>query len=156
MAKLVEILAREYQWDVLATRVLVQDGLGDVFTQEGRYPCGFFEMADDWQTAEVTRAQWEAERARIAESDRQFIDAHKDAPSIVVNVEFPSEPACGKRSKEDQALWDKVALNLLTSFISAPIGKFTNQTDSGVVIADSFELADAFMEERAKRLKGGE
>lgn len=55
--------------------------------------------------------------------------------------------ACGKRSKEDQALWDKVAKELFTTW--------TNTKSKGAFASVAFECADAFMAERAKRMKGG-
>lgn len=49
----------------------------------------------------------------------------------------------------DQALWDKVASNVIGG-LSAK-----DWNDYGVMVEHSMGIADAFMAERAKRLKGG-
>ena len=80
----------------------------------------------------VTRAQWEAERARIAMDGIGAFSQQEQA-----------------RSQYEQELWDRVAASSLSGVIAA-------YTDDDVKnnIAHCFEYADAFMAERAKRLKG--
>lgn len=67
--------------------------------------------------------------------------------------------ACGKRSKEDQALWDKVAIAAMQSLMPIywdTIGDYNSAEEMKVCHMESaFDYADAFMAERAKRMKGG-
>lgn len=62
--------------------------------------------------------------------------------------------ACGKRSKEDQALWDKVAIAVIGGVVSSDAfhnyPNFQGNPEVGAEFAA--QMADAFMAERAKRL----
>lgn len=98
----------------------------------------FFELSEDYETAIVTRAQWEAERARISE-DLQMAK-HKAGADELERRYAQSFGA------KDQALWDKVAI--------AAISGLTSWKDGPESLAeDAFDIADAFMAERAKRIK---
>lgn len=215
MAKLVEIAAKNVkEWPQRATHLVIVEcgwgkGIVASFTQCGPpvfrngawtilHPdCGadvfWLEKIDDSFGLEeleeniITRAQWEAERARIAlnndiratvVSDLEGLreiglatdDDVKEAKRLAMNQQATAEAreiartgamtseekdltdiACGKRSKEDQALWDKVLLQQLdkmTKRESAHHGEF----DADVAIA--FERTEHIIAERAKRLKG--
>lgn len=99
------------------------------------------ELADDWNAVRVTRAQLEAERARILLEQQPERD-----PDIAEIV----EKSCGKRSAEDQALWDKVAVAALNGMLSCTVQP---QSGADMFARDAAFLADAFMAERAKRMK---
>lgn len=142
---LVEILARELkEWPIRAEEigqwpcgeVCVRDLIG-VSTREIFTSITIADDIDAW----VTRAQWEAERARILAESSKFTEADKAHIAELTAI------ACGKRSKEDQALWDKVAI--------AAISGLTSWKDGPESLAeDAFDIADAFIAERAKRMKG--
>lgn len=139
--KLVEILARELkEWPIRAEEigqwpggeVCVRDLIGvsarEIFTS--------ITIADDVD-AWVTRAQWEAERARIAELDRgQYSLLTEEAEDWRNN--------CQKQY--EQELWDKVAIQAI-----GRLGNITSLSEAADAVAS---LADAFMAERAKRMKG--
>ena len=151
--KLVEILARDVkEWlDCWVSAVQDSDGtvwfnlvdnVGPIFDADRSWvsnPCHseIFNVSSDFQTAIVTRAQWEAERARMA----------MDCISAFSQEQDQAEQAV---SQYEQELWDRVAASSLSGVIAA-------YTDDDVKnnIAHCFEYADAFMAERAKRLKGG-
>ena len=80
----------------------------------------------------VTRAQWEAERARIA----------MDCISAFSQEQDQAEQAV---SQYEQELWDKVAIQAI-----GRLGNITSLSEAADAVAS---LADAFMAERAKRLK---
>lgn len=148
--KLVEILARELkEWlDCWVSAVQDSDGtvwfnlvdnVGPIFDADRSWvsnPCHseMFNVSSDFQTAIVTRAQWEAERARMA----------MDCISAFSQEQDQAEQAV---SQYEQELWDRVAASSLSGVIAA-------YTDDDVKnnIAHCFEYADAFMAERAKRL----
>lgn len=182
MAKLVEIAAREIVGFPAGFQRLSQrsDGLivaaaGYGYTRE----VAIFDIAEDRETAVVTRAQWEAERARIAmQGISEFAQEQENAEraSIAANQQSTAEAreiarsgamtseeqelaeiACGKRSREDQALWDKVARDVVKAFLTAHITHYGHDNVWGRedLIGQAFDYADAFMAERAKRMKGG-
>ena len=148
--KLVEILARDVkEWlDCWVSAVQDSDGtvwfnlvdnVGPIFDADRSWvsnPCHseMFNVSSDFQTAIVTRAQWEAERARMA----------MDCVSAFSQEQDQAEQAV---SQYEQELWDRVAASSLSGVIAA-------YTDDDVKnnIAHCFEYADAFMAERAKRL----
>lgn len=112
----------------------------DLTDDEYKY-IGVQEKADDWQTAKVTRAQWEAERARIA-----AMDGISEFSQEQANAEAEHE----HRTQYEQELWDKVALDAQAMIFDA-----AGQEEPLVDIARRVGIwADAFMAERAKRLKG--
>lgn len=123
-----------------------------------------FDIAEDRDTAVVTRAQWEAERARIAANQQATKEAREIAKgegkrfdSVEDMVEELTAIACGKRSKEDQELWDKAAIAATQAFITAHIthhGHGDNIWRMEDLVSCSADYADAFMAERAKRMKG--
>ena len=149
--KLIEILARDVkEWlDCWVSAVQDSDGtvwfnlvddVGPIFDADRSWvsnPCHseMFNVSSDFQTAIVTRAQWEAERARMA----------MDCVSAFSQEQDQAEQAV---SQYEQELWDRVAASSLSGVIAA-------YTDDDVKnnIAHCFEYADAFMAERAKRLK---
>lgn len=159
--KLVTILAEELpEWPDDAS-VIVQEGDKEIYTGIERLSYdgdsswrglgGYFhpqiqlsELATDWKTSQVTHAQWEAERARILLESQQERDA--DVAKVVDCV--------AARSDEDQALWDKVAIAAMNGLLSvgATYGGLTTSRDK--LALDAFAHADAFMAERAKRMKG--
>lgn len=147
--KLVEILARELnEWPSNRVLSLAQAVDGDVIydfcsppseeEEDYKHSGLFLERAEDWVDACVTRAQWEAERARIAAMD---------GVSAVSQEQANEEAEREKRTQYEQELWDKVAASVIGG-LSAK-----NWNDYSVMVEHSMGIADAFMAERAKRLK---
>lgn len=89
----------------------------------------------------ITRAQWEAERARILAESSKSTEADKAHIAELTAI------ACGKRSKEDQVLWDKVAAEVFVDVLA-----ISATSEGGAICACN--AADAFMAERAKRMGG--
>lgn len=110
--------------------------------------CFVSEKAEDGNTAWVTRAQWEAERERILAESSKSTEVDKAHIAELTAI------ACGKRSKEDQALWDKVAIAVIGGVVSSDAfhnyPNFQGNPEVGAEFAA--QMADAFMAERAKRL----
>lgn len=165
--KLVEILARELKdWPVEDSFPICQAMKGVLYVScvlqgnedaETIWTEILLELAEDWDEAEVTRAQWEAERARIADI-RSMELIHSGAAVIPsafnpwVGVEREKEQTNAEADRDRQAqyeqeLWDKVA----TDALSKAIGEVPGVED---LVSLSCNIADAFMAERAKRLKG--
>lgn len=100
----------------------------------------------------VTRAQWEAERERILAESIKLEEQDKEHIADLTAI------ACGKRSKEDQELWDKVATSALQGLMQIYWDSkelYSSADDLKKCHVDSaFEYADAFVAERAKRMKG--
>ena len=146
--KLVEILARDVkEWlDCWVSAVQDSDGtvwfnlvdnVGPIFDADRSWvsnPCHseMFNVSSDFQTAIVTRAQWETERARMA----------MDCVSAFSQEQDQAEQAV---SQYEQELWDKVAIQAI-----GRLGNITSLSEAADAVAS---LADAFMAERAKRLK---
>lgn len=150
--KLVEILARELKEWPSCTDVVGQaiDGtihLCDSFDANmNGHSDQVFNIAEDSAYTDVTRSQWEAERARILLESQPERDA--DVAKVVDGV--------AARSAEDQALWDKVAIAAIGGvFASRGFHEFPSfqgvPENAAIFGAD---VADAFMVERAKRMKG--
>ncbi len=155
--KLVEILARELkEWlDCWVSAVQDSDGtvwfnleddVGPIFDADRSWvsnPCHseMFNVSSDFQTAIVTRAQWEAERARIA----------MDCISAFSQEQDQAEQAV---SQYEQELWDKVAIASTQAFITAHVTHFGHENvwESKELVSCAADYADAFMAERAKRL----
>ena len=146
--KLVEILARDakewlHYW-VSAVQdsdgtvwFNLEDDVGPIFDADRSWvsnPCHseMFNVSSDFQTAIVTRAQWEAERARMT----------MDCVSAFSQEQDQAEQAV---SQYEQELWDKVAVQAI-----GRLGNITSPSEAADAVAS---LADAFMAERAKRLK---
>lgn len=153
--KLVEILARELTEWPEGTNFIFQDYDGEVWgdaRDDSLYTSSNIceehrKIGDDFPTSLkdrycslVTRAQWEAERARIAELAR-------GQDSLITTDATPEEWRNECQKQYEQELWDRVAASSLSGVIAA-------YTDDDVKnnIAHCFEYADAFMAERAKRL----
>lgn len=99
------------------------------------------ELAEDASHACVTKSQYMAARDRLhAETVKEMI---KVGGTLEVQ-EFDA----------DQALWDKVAVNAVNGEMSCQ-SNAAKRLDAGDLVRYSFAVADAFMAERAKRLKGG-
>lgn len=147
--KLVEILARELKEWPEDCAVVEQAIDGDICAHRDSTKRNFrhlgisITLAEDWMMAFVTRAQWEAERTSIAA---------EEAPTWHIGTETEEWRAeCQKQY--EQELWDKVAASVyqmafVEGFAGWDIAGF--EYESG----RAFLAADAFMAERAKRLKG--
>lgn len=105
------------------------------------------EKSEDNDTAKVTRAEWQSERQRIAlEGISQFSQEQDNA----IERQLRDESA----KQYERELWDNVAVNTLSGMLaswpndSEPIEFKTRN------ISDAMDYADAFMVERAKRMKG--
>lgn len=152
MAKLVEILARELkEWPEGAESIWQADDGAVLADTVALFAASEISDVDDY----VTRAQWEAERARIAANQQATAEAREIARTGAMTAEEQelADIACGKRSREDQELWDKVAIGAIRAYMAQPKA-------IGDVVVEEFvgwgvEVADAFMAERAKRIKGG-
>lgn len=159
--KLVEILARDLvEWP--RDLVLVQGAGGSVYEAGGGEFIGYYDMAEDWMLAEVTRPQWQAERDRMkameapkdARTTPEMIAAWKAAQGKAMPIEQIPEPTY------EQQLWDRVAQSTLASMLGAIGGAdfFVDDacTQKAVSSADfascAADYADAFMAERAKRV----
>lgn len=156
--KLVEILARDakewlHYW-VSAVQdsdgtvwFNLEDDVGPIFDADRSWvsnPCHseMFNVSSDFQTAIVTRAQWETERARIA----------MDCISAFSQEQDQAEQAV---SQYEQELWDKAAISAIGGIVASR-GFHEYSTYQGVpenAAIFGAECADAFMAERAKRLK---
>ena len=154
MAKLVEILARELKEWPEPFDAFMQGPEGQIYLGDGMTLT--LELADDWLTDVVTRAQWEAERARIATNQQATAEAREIARTGAMTAEEQelADIACGKRSREDQELWDKVAIAAVNGEMACQ-SNAVKRLDAGDLVRYSMTVADAFMAERAKRMKGG-
>lgn len=116
---------------------------------------GFFGYSIGQKT--VNSAQWEAERTRIAINQQATQEAREIARTGAMTNEEQelADIACGKRSKEDQELWDKVAIAAAPIFYQECMIDFRH--GSGFLYKETMEdvgdFADAFMAEREKRMK---
>lgn len=144
--KLVEILARELkEWpeDCIGFEQAIDGDIcadRDATKKNYRHLAVSMTLAEDWISSYVTRAQWEAERARIA-----AMDGISEFSQEQANAEAEHE----HRTQYEQELWDKVALDAQAMIFDA-----AGQEEPLVDIARRVGLwADAFMAERAKRLK---
>ena len=152
--KLVEILARELTEWPEGTNFIFQDYDGEAWGDAGYeslYTSSNIceehrKIGDDFPTSLkdkycslVTRAQWEAERARMA----------MDCVSAFSQEQDQAEQAV---SQYEQELWDKVAERV---FSTAFVDGLTGWGEEGFkdVAGRAMTAADAFMAERAKRLK---
>lgn len=168
MAKLAEILARELKEWPEGLYCIVQEWDKELYKANDETYFGggaawyrgdgYFqprliapELAEDWRAAKVTRAQWEAERARIAANQQATTEAQEipHTGSMTNEEQGLAAIACGKRSKEDQVMWDKVAVACYAA------GCGVSSDSQNDLARRAFIEADAFMVERAKRMKGG-
>lgn len=160
---LVEILARELKEWPAGAEYITQDYDGECFTQNKHesilsfatnlcenhrkilqpYPC------DGGVNIEmVTRAQWGAERARIAGLDAKTKE--HDGESIT--------PVLCSAPGYEQELWDKVAASLAPAVYADAMSEFAKdgcpcEDWRDYVASDICNMADAFMAARAKRLE---
>lgn len=145
--KLVTILAEEFPEWPEGVEELHQWSDGEV-TGAG-FSAGYKTIAPDWCHSKVTRAQWEAERARILLESQPERDA--DVANVVDGV--------AARSAEDQALWDQVALKCYIGIIFGEKDHYIGDDERTIAESDkeiaqaACEYAGAFMAERAKRMK---
>lgn len=147
--KLVEILARELkEWPEGARCARQSDETRKIYfygAKEDKHDFDFHVFAEDaGQNVTVTRTQWEEERARVLAESQPERDA--DVANVV--------DAGKSRNKEDQALWDKVAIASTQAFITAHVTHFGHENvwESKELVSCAADYADAFMAERAKRL----
>ena len=152
--KLVEILARELTEWPEGTNFIFQDYDGEAWGDAGKeslYTSSNIceehrKIGDDFPTSLkdkycslVTRAQWESERARIA----------MDCISAFSQEQDQAEQAV---SQYEQELWDKACFEAWTIGMKEYASSGTLETME-ILTTGSAALADAFMAERAKRLK---
>lgn len=161
MAKLVEIAARHVrEWPKDAVKVYQRrDGqMYAMDTENWAWEICVADRADDYLNEVVTRAQWEAERARIAANQQATAEAREiakglgtmlnETPGGLTDEEF--KQVGGKRSAEDQELWDKVLLQQLDK-MAKPESLYQGEFADCVAIA--FERTEYIMAERANRMK---
>lgn len=128
--KLVEILASSWkEWPCSDKSFVYTTESGMVWDSEGETHGQYF-YSGEFEYERVTRAEWEAERARLTSGQVQPLEDSE---------EF------------DQVLWDKVAIKSMIAYMSQPnaIGDVPIEEFVGWGTG----IADAFMVERAKRLK---
>lgn len=156
--KLLELAAKEIQtWPSGCDYVTQSPTTGVfVFNNDGSSDFEAVDIAQDAKTAAVTRSQWKAERARII-----FDSLSKRDPLIeeitsgasfgdTMQCDFESEGA----KKYEQELWDKAYFEAWGSGVK----DFISHNNTVKKHLDSLPhisatLADAFMAERAKRMK---
>lgn len=144
MAKLVEILAREYTVWPSRCFTVEQSAGGMLWEADFKFNrIARVEVAEDYESAVVTRTQWEAERKRIVEEiGRKSMQEFNQRKTTETKA----------MSSEDQELWESVAKQSFSDFnrktITHDYGDFQKNARS------AFNAADAFMEERTKHLKG--
>lgn len=137
MAKLVEILAREYTVWPSRCSAVEQSAGGMLWEADFEFnQIARVEIAEDYESAVVTRTQWEAERKRIVEEiGRKSMQEFNQS-----------------KTTEDQQLWESVAKQSFSDFNQKTITH--NYGDLQKNARSAFNAADAFMEERTKRMKG--
>lgn len=141
--KLVEILARELkEWPVDESLPLRQANDDSLYVsaqhtngKDTNYLDIFVSKSEN-RLCDVTRAQWEAERNHIAAMDVISASEHANA-----------EPESGQRTQYEQELWDKVAIESFKTIVTSDYLKAEFYSEVAA------EAADAFMAERAKRMK---
>ena len=140
MAKLVDLLAKYLvEWPDDCSRITQRQN-GDVIGSEGfgyqRCICTL-DAAEDRETSVVTQSKY------LAARDRMHVETLKGmyVSGVLEAQEFDT----------DQALWDKVAKDLYCQWVSIASSKESWRIDA----EHACNAADAFMAERAKRLKGG-
>lgn len=153
--KLVEILARELKEWPEYVKCIAQDSDGCAHPWGGcnlEYKNGELNsgteivrmaaytvkmiLADDHKSAIVTRAQWEAERARIAAME---------GVSAFSQEQANAEAGRDQQAQYEQELWDRVAAACYAQNVQV------NREREGAAIC-AFDDADAFMAERAKHM----
>lgn len=155
--KLVTILAEELPEWPEGAKEIGQWPLGEIVVKSMIRCKTLFiatQMADDQDSCYVTRAQWEAERARILLESRPERDpVIKEVTSSVsvgytLERDFESEEV----NRYEQELWDKVAISAYQAFLT------NSGTESYAILEaksrGACDAASAFMAERAKRMKG--
>lgn len=157
--KLAEILARDLgTWP--SDLVLVQGAGGSVYEAGGGDFIGFYDLAEDWSLAEVTRPQWQAEMDRMKamksielKDTEGLCEALKDweaAGKPMGDGVTITEPAVSY----EQELWDKVASSAIGGIVASSAFHNYQNFQGNVANAVDFasQVADAFMAERAKRV----
>lgn len=133
--KLVEILVREWSEWPQALVSAFQEKNGAIWGNmwfDYKDALGIVNIADDWETALITRGQWQAERDRMKAMETQQATAS-------------TEPTY------EQQLWDRAYADAWRNGFSVlgsdcPTEYFQSMTQA------SARMADAFMVERAKRV----
>lgn len=138
--KLVEILARELEVWPEGALVLSQLENGYICKPgessfDEPITVAYYDLAEDWSSAVVTRPQWQAERDRMSKMEA-LIEARDNPPS--------TEPTY------EQQLWDRVAKELFAEWSSPAV----SLKSASIHAATAMNFADAFMAEREKRMKG--
>lgn len=147
MAKLVDLLAKYLvEWPVDKKYPLEQDAHGAIYVSSSVHKSGekFYKnitinLAEDFVDAVVYYADWLAARDRL----------HEETLKEMIQVGGVLE---AQEFDADQALWDNVALQTHEALFRTQDGKAMGFDERAEF---SFNEADAFMAERAKRLKGG-
>ena len=180
--KLVTILAEELpEWPEGAGEAVTQSFVDTEIYSDDADERGFIGVRLKSRHTEggmprVTRAQWEAERARIASKVSIELAGGRelDAKTEMQRKECESDQAFRARisedlqmakhkagadelerryaqffGAEDQALWEKVAIACYAQNVQV------NREREGAAIC-AFDDADAFMAERARRMKGAQ
>lgn len=172
--KLVERLARELpEWPGSRIYSMEQASDGDVIynlchppsldDEDYEYSGKHMALAEDWSGTVVTRAQWEAERARIAstayveisDKDKEFVSSDFYREIVMAqklkSVGDEADLSNDHQAQYDQELWDKAYMHAWTQMLSESAGSDMSHFNDGT--AGSARMADAFMAERAKRVK---
>lgn len=154
--KLVTILAEELPEWPDGAKEIGQWPLGEIVVKSMIRCKTLFiatQMADDQDSCYVTRAQWEAERARI------LLESQPERDPVI--KEIVENVSVGYRMEEafytdGESLWDKVAIAAIGGVVASrgfhEFPSFQGVPESAAIFGA--DVADAFMAERAKRMKG--
>lgn len=157
--KLVEILARDLnEWPSKQVPSIEQAVNGELVynlchppsieEMDYKHSGVLLDRALDWVNACITRPQWQAERDRMKAMEAPRNTRTQDELIAEFNAAL-SKPTPLEKTPEptyEQQLWDRVALQEIESH--------RGRIDKELSIRVACEYADAFMAERAKRIKG--
>lgn len=133
--KLVELLVESWaKWMPADEAFVHQYDHGMVWSSDGQ-SWGQADPVEDFETARVTRPQWQAEKDRMSKMEA-LIEARDNPPS--------TEPTY------EQQLWDRVYFEAWKQILP-DLGSLSVE-DIHNFVAGSGLMADAFMAERAKRV----
>lgn len=155
MATLLEILATELKEWPEGANFAVQSSVRNTvyFEFDGfdtdKYDFSASDKAENHLAAKVTRSEWEAERARIANSIAPIADASKTSQS---NEQKTQQHQGHDAISYEQRFWDDTVIAWTKGAASDPTTR-SWQVKANEYAATAAAFADALMAERAKRLK---
>ena len=154
--KLVEILAQELEMWPEGALVLSQLENGYICKPgessfDEPITVAYYDLAEDWSSAVVTRPQWQAERDRMKAMESIELKDTEGLREALKDWEAAGKPMgdwvtiTEPTVSYEQELWDRVAAECYA--------KYTHKTASRQLCTGwAFAAADYFMAERAKRV----